>query len=97
MLVLTRKPGQALLIGDTIEIYVAEIRGDVVRLSIKAPREVSILRREVLDAIRQENAAAAAADPALFETFTLEIPTPENRPSAVILPPADPEEVASGG
>jgi carbon storage regulator len=81
MLVLTRRPGQALLIGDSIEIYVAEIRGDVVRLSIKAPRDVSILRREVLDAIQQENTEAATAEPALLEHLTLEL-VADDSPSA---------------
>jgi len=45
-----------------VEVFVAEVRGDVVRLSIRAPRSVPILRREVRDAVREANREAAAAD-----------------------------------
>jgi carbon storage regulator len=62
MLVLTRRPGQAIKIGDDIEIYIVEVRGDQVRLSIEAPRDVAILRREVLDDIQRANREAATAD-----------------------------------
>ena len=58
MLVISRKIGQTLLIGDEIEITVSAVRGDQVRLAIKAPREVSILRSEVVDQVAQGNAAA---------------------------------------
>ena len=77
MLVLTRRPGQALLIGDDVEIYIAEVKGDVVRLSIRAPREVSILRREVRDAIQRENQQAAEADTE-FLTVLAQISPTEN-------------------
>ena len=63
MLVLTRRPGQAIAIGDSIEVYIAEVRGDQVRLSIRAPADVAILRREVLEAVQRENREAAAAGP----------------------------------
>ena len=53
MLVLSRKENESLVIGDEVEITVTEIRGDKVRLGIKAPDEVSIHRREVYDAIQK--------------------------------------------
>ena len=68
MLVLTRRPGQALMIGE-VEVYVAEVKGDQVRLSINAPRHIPIVRREVLDAVRRENEAAAAVDSAALDAF----------------------------
>jgi len=46
-------------IGDTIEVTVVDIRGDKVRLGISAPRDVSVHRKEVYDAIRRENQASA--------------------------------------
>lgn len=67
MLVLTRRPGQALYIGDSIEVYVAEVRGDQVRLSIRAPRNIPVLRGEVIDAVTEENREAAAIQPDLLD------------------------------
>ena len=54
MLVLSRKKDEKIVIGDNIEIMVVEIRGDKVRLGINAPREVSVHRGEVYDAIKRE-------------------------------------------
>ena len=48
MLVLTRKPGERLLIGDNVEMVVVEIRGDRVKLGFVAPHDVPIFREEVL-------------------------------------------------
>jgi carbon storage regulator len=70
MLVLTRRPGQAIKIGEDIEIYIVEVRGDQVRLSIEAPRDVAILRREVLDDIQRANREAATADVDALEALT---------------------------
>lgn len=61
MLVLTRKKGQSIMVGDDIEISVVEINGDAIRLGIKAPRDVSIYRREIYDAILEENIRAAGS------------------------------------
>lgn len=59
MLVLTRKIGQSLIIGDDVEVTIVEIRGEQVRLSIKAPLEIPIHRKEVYELIQQENQEAA--------------------------------------
>lgn len=59
MLVLTRKKGQSVMIGEDIEITVADIQGDQIRLAIKAPRNVAIHRKEIFLEIREENARAA--------------------------------------
>ena len=48
MLVLTRRSGESFFIGDNIEIKVSDISGDKVRISIDAPREISVLRSELL-------------------------------------------------
>ena len=63
MLVLTRKTNQSIMIGDNIEVTVVDIRGDKVRLGINAPKEISVHRKEVYDAIRRENKAAAQVKP----------------------------------
>jgi len=57
MLVLSRHVDESLIIGNDIEIVVVEIRGDKVRLGVNAPREVSVHRREVYDAIQRSRAA----------------------------------------
>ena len=63
MLVLSRQRYETIMIGDDIEVTVVDIRGDKVRLGITAPREVSVHRKEVYDAIRRENRAAAQVKP----------------------------------
>jgi carbon storage regulator len=62
MLVLTRKPGEKILIGDDIVITVLDTRGDSVRIGIDAPRGVKIQRDEVLRAVTEANLAATRAD-----------------------------------
>lgn len=59
MLVLTRKPGQQIMIGDSIVVNVVEVQGDNVRIAIEAPREIKIFRGEIYKAIMEENKKAA--------------------------------------
>jgi carbon storage regulator len=59
MLVLTRKPGQSIMIGDSVEIQVLSVAGEKVRLGVTAPREVSIFRNEVYERISDERAEPA--------------------------------------
>jgi carbon storage regulator len=54
MLVLSRQRDESIMIGDNIEITIVDVRGDKVRLGINAPRDVSVHRREVYDAIQKE-------------------------------------------
>ena len=54
MLVLTRKPGQSIMIGDGVEVQVLSVAGEKVRLGITAPREVPIFRNEVYERIEEE-------------------------------------------
>jgi len=61
MLVLTRKADQSIMIGDDIEIVVSSIDGNTVRLGIRAPRDVKILRKETFDEVRLENLRAVQA------------------------------------
>ncbi len=63
MLVLSRQRDETIMIGDDIEVTVVDIRGDKVRLGINAPKEVSVHRKEVYEAIRKENREAAQVRP----------------------------------
>ena len=59
MLVLTRKPGDGIIIGDDIVIKVIEMKGGGIRIGIDAPQDKKIYRQEVYDRICIENRAAA--------------------------------------
>lgn len=63
MLVLTRKIGQSIVIGDEVEVVVLEVRGEQVRLGIRAPRDVTVHRKEIYEQIQQENVDAAEVRP----------------------------------
>jgi carbon storage regulator len=61
MLVLTRKKGERVMIGDDIVVTVIDVRGDGVRIGFDAPRGVSIQRAEVVAAVKDANTGAAAS------------------------------------
>ncbi|KSU59831.1 carbon storage regulator [[Bacillus] enclensis] len=59
MLVLTRKTGEAIQIGEDIEISVVSVKGDQVKLGINAPKNVEIHRKEIYLTIQEENTEAS--------------------------------------
>ncbi len=59
MLILSRKKGEAIQIGDGIEIRVVAISGDQVKIGIDAPKHVEVYRKELYEQIKQENQQAA--------------------------------------
>lgn len=63
MLVLTRKVHQSIVIGDEIEVVVLEVRGEQVRLGIRAPKNVTVHRKEIYDQIQEENKEASEVRP----------------------------------
>ncbi len=69
MLVLSRKKNESIIINDNITVTVIEIRGDKVRLGIEAPKDVTVHRREVYEAI--QNQQARSRDPGT------KVPTPD--------------------
>ncbi len=62
MLVLARKLNESIMIGDDIEVVVIDIKGDQVKLGIKAPRKVTVHRKEIYQEIKQENIAAMGSE-----------------------------------
>jgi carbon storage regulator len=65
MLILSRKINEKIMIGEDISVSIIEIRGDQVRIGVDAPKNVKVFRREVFDAIKAENKAAAESVPVL--------------------------------
>lgn len=61
MLVFTRRAGEAIMIGDGVEVRVLQVGGDGVRLGIQAPASIAVHRREIYDRVRDENRTAADA------------------------------------
>jgi carbon storage regulator len=59
MLMMTRRAGQKIVIGDGITIEIVEVAGNTVRLGVDAPRSVPVYREEIWTAVRAENEAAA--------------------------------------
>src|SRR5437867_1971535 len=94
MLVLSRQRDETIMIGDDIEVTVVDIRGDKVRLGINAPKEISVHRKEVYDAIRRENREAAQVKP---EDLPGIGKVPPGRPGGRQAgPPGTPPPAASG-
>ena len=60
MLVLTRRAGESVMIGDDVVVTVLEARGDVIRLGIQAPKDVRVHREEVYRELQAANRAAAS-------------------------------------
>jgi carbon storage regulator len=66
-LVLARKKEESLIIDGKIEIVVLEVEDGKVKLGINAPKDVKIYRKEILEAVREENQSAALAAKALLK------------------------------
>ena len=64
MLILTRRMGERLLIGDEIKISVLGKKGKQIRIGIEAPREVQVYRQEIYDRIKQRSVCETTADEA---------------------------------
>ena len=62
MLVLSRKKGESIIINDDVIVAVVEIRGDKVRLGVDAPKETTVHRREIYDAIKQQEGGGDVGD-----------------------------------
>lgn len=71
MLIITRRPGEKVMLGDDIVVEVMDVSGSSVRIGIDAPRSVRVFREEIWQAVREENEAAARSDVTLPEDFSL--------------------------
>lgn len=69
MLVIKRKPGESVVIGDDIEVTVVSVDKNSVRLAVQAPRALPVYRRELWEDIKKENLQALQASPGLEEAL----------------------------
>lgn len=69
MLVVSRKKGETILIGDDVEVTVVKLDNGSVKLSINAPKNVTILRKELKDAVTEENKKAVSIDTSILRNF----------------------------
>jgi len=67
MLVLSRRVGERLFIGNDIVVTIIDVRSDGVRVGIDAPREVRVIRAEIFEAVEKHNVEAASADDSALE------------------------------
>lgn len=79
MLILTRRVGESVIVGDDIVISVIEVRGDAVRIGIQAPRSVSVHREEVYLELQRANEQAASSSDAAIGAVVEEL-MGEDRP-----------------
>jgi len=104
VLVLSRKVGEQLLIGDDVVVTVLEVRGDGIKIGIDAPRDVKVQRREVFLAVSETNleaarAASPEAEDALKAIFggTPQAPqSPVEEPSSPVQEPQSPVQDSPG-
>ncbi|AAK80166.1 carbon storage regulator [Clostridium acetobutylicum] len=71
MLVMGRKKGESILIGDDIEITIVSLDENSVKIAINAPREVTILRKELYNKIKEENKEAVIKSSEVLKELTL--------------------------
>lgn len=64
MLILTRRVGETLMIGDEVSVTVLGVKGNQVRIGVNAPKEVAVHREEIYERIRKEQEVEPAAKPA---------------------------------
>lgn len=70
MLVLSRRVGESVVIGDDVTLTILEVRGDVVRVGIDAPRSVTVHRAELLERVESSNRDAASPDDRTVDELT---------------------------
>ena len=69
MLIITRKKGQSIMIGDNIEITVSKLDDGSVKLGIDAPKDMTILRKEIYEEVKKENKAAMNINVDILKTI----------------------------
>lgn len=63
MLILTRRVGETLMVGDDVTVTVLGVKGNQVRIGVNAPKDVAVHREEIYDRIRKENEGVESPEP----------------------------------
>jgi carbon storage regulator len=84
MLVIRRRPGEALMIGDDVEIEILETGGAHVKLGIRAPKSVPVARKEIYVVGRQNQAASRPIPPDAVEDFLGQLKNPSLKPISAL-------------
>jgi carbon storage regulator len=72
VLIITRRPGEKIMLGDDVVVEVIEVSGSSVRIGIAAPKSIPVYREEIWRSVKEENAAAAStAEAGPFPSATL--------------------------
>jgi carbon storage regulator len=82
VLVLTRREGESFTVGDDVEIEILDIKPGVIRIGIKAPRSVRVMRSELIAAVAASNQEAAVDADAVATTDLTVAPSPVRRSPA---------------
>ena len=89
MLVLSRRVGESVVIGENVVVTVLEVRGDVIRVGIEAPREIQVHRSEVYTAIEEANRGAASPSAAEVSAFASAVASRETGRTPGLRPGTD--------
>jgi carbon storage regulator len=82
LLILTRRVGESIVVGDDIVLTVFEVRGDAVRIGIEAPRSVKVNRKEIYEEIQRSNAQAVSSSDDAVDALRGALGTPAEDPGA---------------
>jgi carbon storage regulator len=86
VLILTRRVGESIIVGDDVTVTVFEVRGDAVRIGIDAPRSVQVHRQEVYDELRRANEQAVSPSDAAIDSLREAIGSGEAQPDSEAQP-----------
>jgi len=77
MLILTRRVGETVVIGDTVTVTVIGVKGNQVRVGINAPKDVAVHREEIFERIKREQASAGKSGPVASLAIPADVPSRE--------------------
>lgn len=90
MLVIRRRSGESLLVGDNVEVEILEVSGGQVKLGIRAPRDVSILRKEVYLTREQNRAAVESARSPRVQRWIDQLSAAKGHSAGAVVKPSEP-------
>ncbi len=96
MLILTRRVGESIVVGDDIVLTVFEVRGDAVRIGIQAPRSVKVNRKEIYEEIQRSNAQAVSSSDDAVDALRGALGSPADDPGPRAFPAGDRSDPADG-